>query len=132
MSQPSKPRSSFSSFPVARLGAALALLSWATQREERREGPVPSELPEDVVPIWATDVTADGGAPPAGGRKVPLEPMKGQKTPPCGDPLIVVLGGGCWVELSARAPCGPNFWEHGGKCYLPMQKAAPVPTSIGM
>lgn len=44
----------------------------------------------------------------------------------------VAIEGGCWVETKTRPPCPMGFqWEHEGKCWLPVAKAAPVPTSGG-
>lgn len=91
-----------------------------------------AELPESPPEIWATD-GEQSSAPVA--RPMPAKPFEGQKRPPCTKVAQVELNGGCWVALEVRPNqvpgCGPDYFEHGGKCYLPVRQAPKVPTSIG-
>jgi len=91
----------------------------------------PLALPEDEPPeSWATDA-ADAGVD-AIARPMPGAAFKGQKKPPCTLEQRAILEA-CWVEV-ARRPledhCGREFFEHEGRCYLPVREAERPPTSM--
>lgn len=64
-------------------------------------------------------------------RTIPSKPFKGQATPPCAEDETSI-NGACWVEV-VRKPkhdqCGSKFFLHEGRCFLPVQKAQPLPRS---
>lgn len=98
---------------------------------EPRSAPPASE--EAPPAIWATDGAAEDAGPIA--RPMPGKPFEGQKKPPCNKKLgQVALNGGCWLALEVRPSevpgCGADYFEHGGKCYLPVQQATRPPTSV--
>jgi hypothetical protein len=120
-------------FPIARVTAVLSLAAWLLQRSGHRAelGQQLAPLPAvEHVPLWVTDVSPDAGPAPVGGRKIPLTPVSGQAKPPCTTPRAQAINGGCWVEIAGGAPCEDTYWEHGGKCYIPVQTKKPIPTSI--
>lgn len=104
--------------------AGLAASLWPSTASETD---APEMAGSGVVDeTWATDGGAGVIAKP-----MPPEPLKGQKRPPCSADETAIAGG-CWVEL-ARSPepdmCGSRY-EHGGRCYLPVQQAKRPPTSV--
>ena len=87
----------------------------------------PSELPipETVTSDW---LTRDGGfiAVP-----IPSKRLERQQAPPCA-PLPsrqVEINGGCWMEVIESLPCG-QFYEHQGRCYVPVRETPKPPTSV--
>lgn len=87
---------------------------------------------DDPPEVWATDGAADAG-PVA--RPMPGKPFEGQKRPPCDKALgQVEIVGACWLALEVRPSqvpgCGADYFEHDGKCYLPVKQAKRPPTSV--
>lgn len=125
-------------FPLARVAAAITLLSWVIQGVQRSTSPeVVPPPPTDAAPSWATDVTQNVGPPPAGGRVVTGKLLDGQKPArggQCGGGDQVAIGAGCWLQL-AKMPSPPpirceDYFEHNGKCYIPVKAEPKLPTSI--
>ncbi len=136
MFRPSKTRRS--GFPLARTATAITLLSWLVAGLPRVR-PVPPPVPyvpEDVPPTWATDINQDASPVPEGGRVVTGKLLVGQKRAKggtCNTDEQVAIGPGCWVEV-AKKPLPPpvrcgSFYEHAGKCYLPVLETR-VPNTI--
>jgi hypothetical protein len=75
--------------------------------------------------------TAGRDAAPRGiGYPMPETPFKQQQKPPCLKGTEVEIRGGCWVTLEARPPCPRSTAEYEGKCYFPVGKKEPPPTSL--
>jgi hypothetical protein len=62
-------------------------------------------------------------------RPLPEKPFPGQRQPPCAPRIETVLRGVCWVEISAKPPCGNVAYEWEGKCYMPSMPQGRQPTS---
>jgi serine/threonine protein kinase len=62
-------------------------------------------------------------------RPLPEKPFPGQLQPPCTPRIETVLRGACWVEISAKPPCGNTAYEWEGKCYFPSMPQGRQPTS---
>jgi len=65
-------------------------------------------------------------------RKMPDEPVPGQKRRPCTERGEIEINGGCWwmIEGAAKPPCGGGKYEHEGLCYAPVLKLVErTPTS---
>lgn len=60
---------------------------------------------------------------------MPPRPFKRQALPPCVVSSEVEINGGCWATLEQKPPCGANYAEHQGKCYIPVHKKDPLPQS---
>ena len=83
-----------------------------------------------------SDVRGDGPGPLGAGKRLPSEPYKGQRKPPCAE-AQVPLNGGCWYQV-VPAPgstkpgevCSSEMYELKGKCYLPVLRAERPATSI--
>jgi serine/threonine protein kinase len=72
-----------------------------------------------------TSLTARGPAqdvpdqPKPVAQKMPKEPLKDQRRPPC-DRGEIELNNGCWAPwLTRNPPCGEEAYEWRGACYLP-------------
>lgn len=65
---------------------------------------------------------------------LPAKPFSDQAKAPCRlNRPEVELNGGCWLELAMRPPCGEDFAEYQGKCYVPVSarsRKPRVPQSI--
>jgi hypothetical protein len=93
--------------------------------------PVPGQIP-------VLDFTTDGSrysAPPSYvlfGSLPPPGPNQ-KRAGSCTEKAAqVAINGGCWVKTETPPPCPEGFqWEHDGKCWLPVARAASVPTSGG-
>lgn len=56
---------------------------------------------------------------------LPAKPFSDQAKAPCKSNLDEVeLNGGCWMELAKRPPCGENYAEYQGKCYVPVSASS--------
>lgn len=125
-------------FPLARVAAAITLLSWVIQGVQR-SGPttVPQAPPPEAAPVWSTDVNLGAAPPPPGGRVVTGKLLEGQKPArggTCGFEDQVAIGAGCWLTLEKKPKpppirCG-DYFEHAGKCYVPVKANPRLPTSI--
>jgi hypothetical protein len=59
---------------------------------------------------------------------LPAKPFSDQAKAPCKSNLHEVeVNGGCWLELALRPPCGENYAEHQGKCYVPVSARSRKP-----
>lgn len=106
---------------VSLLVVLLALALWVRRRPVRA-----APVGVDVPPVWVTDLgegerrTTD--LPP------PAKPFTQQVTA-CKPRVHIPINGGCWRKLADGPPCEEAYlWQ--GACYLPVMKAAAVPTSI--
>lgn len=108
--------------PVLSVGLLVAALCALLLRGRKRPAPVSNCVP--FPESWATD-TRD----PATSYPTPSEPFPGQKRAPCDVPPEVEAGGGCWVELKMRPPCGKLAYENAGRCLMPVLAAKRVPVS---
>lgn len=132
-----------SSFPLARVAAAITIASWVIQGVQRQApstvAPTPPEAmpPTDSAPIWSTDINLNVGPPPQGGRVVTGKLLSGQKPArggTCGHEDQIAIGQGCWMVMK-KAPkpppirCG-DFFEYNGECYIPVKAEPKLPTSI--
>ncbi|WP_434391141.1 hypothetical protein [Melittangium boletus] len=103
------------------LGVLFSPSRSAVYRAPASEGP----LPEVATTDW---LTRDGGT-----IAVPMPPkrLERQQAPPCLAPPggQVEFNGGCWIEVMGKPPCG-QFYEHAGKCYVPMRETPRPPTSV--
>ena len=55
--------------------------------------------------------------------EVPDKPLPTQKRPPCMERGAATINGGCWLPLGEEAglaPCDAAFYEHKGRCYIPI------------
>lgn len=62
------------------------------------------------------------------------KPDPRQRTAPCDKEAEAEINGVCWIALDAKPPKCPKgrAWSHeDGKCYAPVLRAAPVPSSGG-
>ena len=64
------------------------------------------------------------------GYPMPEKPFKEQQKPPCLEGTEVEIRGGCWVVLEQRAPCPKSTAEFEGKCYMPVRKKDPLPSTL--
>jgi len=56
---------------------------------------------------------------------LPAKPFSDQAKAPCKSNLEEVeLNGGCWLALEKRPPCGENYAEYQGKCYVPVSASS--------
>jgi hypothetical protein len=113
------------------LGAlAASLVLWAVFAPHPRvihEEPTFEEVtPEDAPKDW---LTRDEGT-----IAVPMPPkrLERQQAPPC-DPAPssgeLAINGGCWSRMERRPPCA-QFYEHEGRCYVPVREMPRPPTSV--
>lgn len=59
---------------------------------------------------------------------LPEKPFSDQAKAPCKPNLHEVeINGGCWLELALRPPCGENYAEYRGKCYVPVSARSRKP-----
>ncbi len=111
------------------VAAGLALTLWPRPPEstETQQSPAVAEAALDE-PIVFSD--QEDSAPQVIGYPMPDEPFKEQMRPPCLKGTAVEIRGGCWVTLEARPPCPRSTAEYEGKCYMPVRKKDPPPTSL--
>jgi hypothetical protein len=78
------------------------------------------------------DLSLDDGTriltPP--GSTIPMEPLRGQKKPPCRLEAEHLINGGCWVGTDRVPPCPAGFYGSGSKCFIPVLQAQRPVTSI--
>jgi hypothetical protein len=53
------------------------------------------------------------------GRPMPHQPLPGQDVAPCKGSARTLYGA-CWFLSGDTAPCPPDQFEEGGKCYVPI------------
>lgn len=128
-----------SRFPLARVAAVITIASWVVQGVQRQapSGVPPPPSPADPAPVWSSDVNLGAAPPPPGGRVVTGKLLEGQKPArggTCGFEDQVAIGQGCWLALEKKPKpppirCG-DYFEHAGKCYVPVKANPRLPTSI--
>ncbi|MGZ3457043.1 MAG: hypothetical protein ACXU86_00915 [Archangium sp.] len=75
-----------------------------------------------------TLVDAGDVGPAAIAYPLPEKPFSDQAKAPCRPNLYEVeLNGGCWLALERRPPCGENYAEYRGKCYVPVSARSHKP-----
>jgi hypothetical protein len=111
------------------VAVGLALALWPRPPEPTETQPsweiAGAALDEPVVFANKQDIL-----PPVIGYRMPDAPFKEQQKPPCLQGTEVEIRGGCWVTLEARPPCPRSTAEFEGKCYMPVRKKDPPPTSL--
>jgi hypothetical protein len=108
---------------AAAMAAGLALALWPYGTEETRTLPTASE-----DPVFFAD--KQNLAFPIASYPMPEKPFKQQQKPPCLEGTEVEVRGGCWIEHTKKAPCPRSTAEYQGKCYIPVKKPDPLPSSI--
>ena len=105
------------------LWGVLSLHPHPIRVEPQVEGP----MPEDATTDW---LTRDGGVIAV---PMPTKRLERQQAPPClpSPSGEVEINGGCWVRVDKGLPCG-QFYEHAGKCYVPVREAPRPPTSVDL
>jgi hypothetical protein len=126
----------------ALLGAVVSAVAvgkglWSGQ--QTRGGEVEQLAPgkEEPVGLGDTGLTppaasvkdASGSMPPS--RPVPQTPLKDQRRAPhCVPDVEVTIHGGCWIVVPPiKPPCGEQFYEWQGACYMPSPTRLRQPTS---
>ena len=104
------------------LATVLALLLWPRTTEHPETRDVPAE---SILFSNGQDLSL-----PAIAYPMPETPFKEQRKPPCMPEAEMEIRGGCWNELSRTAPCPRSTAEYQGKCYLPVKKPDPQPSSV--
>jgi hypothetical protein len=106
---------------------AFVVVAWGLSlgggQTPRTKGYVDTRKTE--VPEWLFVDQGDAGVV---ARKMPGVKMKGQQGPPC-DSTQVLLSEACWDELKKVPPCG-EYFEHEGRCYVPVVEKKRPPTSV--
>ena len=73
--------------------------------------------------VDTTDVELTGIAYP-----LPKKPFSDQAKAPCkANRHEVEINGGCWLELALRPPCGEDYAEYQGKCFVPVSARSHKP-----
>jgi hypothetical protein len=116
---------------VAVLVLLLLVAHWWAYTESQRAdqhataGAVVQAVDESRAPTLVD--TGDVG-PTAISYPLPAKPFSDQAKAPCKPNLHEVeVNGGCWLELALRPPCGENYAEHQGKCYVPVSARSRKP-----
>ncbi|HYO51702.1 hypothetical protein [Archangium sp.] len=109
--------------------AGLALTLWPRPPEpaETKWSPEMAEAAFDEPIVFANKQDT---LPQVIGYPMPDGPFKEQQKPPCLKGTEVEIRGGCWVTLEARPPCPRSTAEFEGKCYIPVRKKDPPPSSL--
>jgi hypothetical protein len=113
------------------LAAGLALILWLRPPEDAEQRQSSGGVVRAAVdePIAFTD-TQDTPLPGIIGYAMPEGPFKEQKRPPCIPVTETEIRGGCWTQHKLDAPCPRSTAEYQGKCYMPVKKPDPQPSSI--
>jgi hypothetical protein len=112
-------------YPVLSVAALLALVGLLVLGSRRPPEVAPAPLPCVAPPEgWAVDTRN-----PETSQPTPRTPFEGQKRAPCDMPPEVEVGGGCWVELKQKPPCGRLAYENAGRCLMPVLAYKPPPVS---
>jgi hypothetical protein len=123
---PPSPRHPTRPWGLAGVGLALAvgltLMLWPRAPELPKKS---GALEESVIFSDKPDTTFPLIAYP-----MPETPFKQQSRPPCDLEREVEVRGGCWILHTKTAPCPRGTAENQGKCYIPVRKPDPQPTSV--
>jgi hypothetical protein len=98
--------------------------------------PIRVEPSFEVIPYQDTTDDDDDWLTEDRGTRIavpmPLKRMNRQQAAPCAPPPSgeVEINGACWVHLNKSLPCGNQFYEHDGKCYVPVRETPRPPTSV--
>ena len=111
---------------VAGLGL-LALWPRAPEFPETQQAP---EVAEAALDEPVAFINLQEPPFPFIGYPMPEKPFKEQEKPPCLKETTVEIRGGCWVQLKADAPCPKSTAEFEGKCYMPVRKKDPLPSTL--
>ena len=107
--------------------AAHVRASLESQRDEQQEagGVAVQVVEENRAP---TLVDTDDVGPMGIAYPLPAKPFSDQAKAPCKlNRSEVELNGGCWLALEKRPPCGEDFAEYQGKCYVPVSARSRKP-----
>ena len=88
----------------------VAIGTGAVEEVAKRQG-------ADAIWPFQTLLAGEMGKPK--GRPVPHQPLPGQDVAPCKGSART-LHGSCWFLSGDVAPCPPDQFEEGGKCYAPI------------
>ncbi|WP_276203642.1 transposase [Hyalangium minutum] len=100
--------------------------------EERSEAPQAAASTEPMKEKTPRGDFADRQGPFPEGIAYPMpeKPFKEQSKPPCVEGREEEVRGGCWIPHAKTAPCSRGTAELQGKCYVPVKKPDPAPTSV--
>jgi hypothetical protein len=107
-------------------GLAVLLLWPRAPKPPETQSEVAEVLPEEPVAF----INLQEPPFPFIGYPMPEKPFKEQEKPPCLKETTVEIRGGCWVQLKADAPCPKSTAEFEGKCYMPVRKKDPLPSTL--
>ncbi|ATB43925.1 hypothetical protein CYFUS_009406 [Cystobacter fuscus] len=107
---------------AAAMATGLVLFLWPHAREATRV----RTTSED--PVFFAD--RQNLVFPIASYPMPEKPFKEQQKPPCLEETEVEVRGGCWIEHTKKAPCPRSTAEYQGKCYIPVKKQPPPPSSL--
>jgi hypothetical protein len=109
------------------LGVPHWLASIESQRSEQHEATAMAVPAEEEGHAPALVNTANGD-PAVIAYPLPKKPFSDQAKAPCQPNLDEVeINGGCWLELAKRPPCGENYAEYQGKCFVPVSARSRKP-----
>jgi hypothetical protein len=112
------------------VAAGLALLTLRLRSPEPTDPNQAPEMPgvDRAEPVAFIDMEEPPF--PFIGYPMPETPFKEQQKPPCLEGTAVEIRGGCWVQLKQDAPCPKSTAEFEGKCYMPVRKKDPLPSTL--
>ncbi|HZH77051.1 MAG TPA: protein kinase [Archangium sp.] len=114
-------------FLVLLLVVAHWRASIESQRSEQHEATAVA-VPADEESRAPALVNTPNGDPAAIAYPLPVKPFSDQAKAPCKPTLDEVeINGGCWLELAKRPPCGENYAEYQGKCFVPVSARSRKP-----
>lgn len=101
--------------------------AYESERDARRAAVAMAVRTGDANRAPTTVDTGDVGTA-AISYPLPEKPFSDQAKVPCKPNLHEVeINGGCWLELALRPPCGENYAEYRGKCYVPVSSSSRKP-----
>lgn len=101
--------------------------AYESERDARRAAVAMAVRTEDVNRAPTTVDTGDVSTTVIS-YPLPEKPFSDQAKTPCKLNLHEVeINGGCWLALELRPPCGENYAEYRGKCYVPVSSNSRKP-----